>query len=469
MYRWRRSIIRLTLFVQGVLLLTIHFGLMTGLAFNIPASATNYGVYGSILFISFLLEASTKPDRYLEAMQLSTGKLWKVTLRQLFGTFFPLFVFLVYTKDTAVSRAFLLAEAGIVGLMFAWTNKTLPSLINRQLFRMGKHPVSRVLVVCWPGVHQYREALDSLHTARRLGFEFTGYVGEAAHPVMIGGQRLSHLGPVSAATDRQATKGASLVLALGLPKDPGELHLLRRRCEMNGLRLAFVSIEREVVGGQARYDLLGATDVIVTIDEPLLDPVNRANKRVMDLIVSGLAMATIVPIASLVVFVAHLIQSPGPLLYRQKRGGKGEREFEILKFRSLHVANDDETRQVRSSDDRVFPFGRFIRRYSIDELPQFWNVFKGDMSLVGPRPHMREHDRMFAEITEQYPVRHFVKPGMTGLAQIKGWRGEIHNARDLRNRIRWDLVYLQKWSIGLDLWLLWRTIKVVVWPDRTAY
>src|SRR5205085_4541560 len=132
-------------------------------------------------------------------------------------------------------------------------------------------------------------------------------------------------------------------------------------------------------------------------------------------------------------------QSPGPLLHVQERAGMQNRQFKIYKFRTMHSNNGEISRQASHGDDRVYPLGKLLRKLSIDEVPQFWNVLKGDMSIVGPRPHLIEHNQQFSRFLENYHVRTFVKPGITGLAQVRGFRGEARDASDIENRITCDI------------------------------
>jgi len=135
----------------------------------------------------------------------------------------------------------------------------------------------------------------------------------------------------------------------------------------------------------------------------------------------------------------------------------------------MHVCNNDESRQATKHDPRIFPTGAWLRKLSIDELPQFINVLLGDMSVVGPRPHMPEHDAMFVQMTRNYFIRRFIRPGITGWAQINGFRGEIHGEKDVQNRVAADIYYLENWSFSLDCLIIFRTIVTCIFPPRTAY
>jgi lipopolysaccharide/colanic/teichoic acid biosynthesis glycosyltransferase len=192
-------------------------------------------------------------------------------------------------------------------------------------------------------------------------------------------------------------------------------------------------------------------------------------KRIFDMVFSAVVVATILPSLCVVVWLLHRRQSPGPLFFKQERVGKNGVPFQVYKFRTLHVHNDDEAKQVTKDDSRVFKGGQLLRKLSIDEMPQFLNVLLGDMSVVGPRPHMEQHDCEFREIFERYGVRRYVKPGVTGLAQVKGFRGEINRPQDLRHRARLDNFYVTHWCLYMDLKIIAATGWTVIKPPKTAY
>jgi len=184
-----------------------------------------------------------------------------------------------------------------------------------------------------------------------------------------------------------------------------------------------------------------------------------------------LGILVTLPLA-LIAALAVLLTSRGGVLYRQIRVGKNGVPFTLYKFRSMYADAEDaaaESRQASSEDERIFPFGRFMRRRSLDEFPQFWNVLTGDMSIVGPRPYMPLLDEEFRAQTRGYRTRHLVKPGITGLAQSLGYRGEILEQEMLRRRVQWDVHYITHWSVWLDLKITVLTLWQVIRPPRTAY
>ena len=163
------------------------------------------------------------------------------------------------------------------------------------------------------------------------------------------------------------------------------------------------------------------------------------------------------------------LESKGPIFFIQKRTGFDNKEFQCFKFRSMAVNDDADAKQAGKNDMRVTKIGRFIRRTSIDELPQFYNVLFGNMSVVGPRPHMLKHTDEYANKVDKYMLRHFVKPGITGLAQVRGYRGEIEQDSDIQNRIKFDIFYVENWSFLLDLKIIIQTILNGIKGEEKAY
>jgi putative colanic acid biosysnthesis UDP-glucose lipid carrier transferase len=184
-----------------------------------------------------------------------------------------------------------------------------------------------------------------------------------------------------------------------------------------------------------------------------------------------LALLILVMILPLLLAIAIGIKlsSPGPALFRQRRYGLDGREIYVYKFRTMTVTEDGgEIRQATRGDKRVTRFGALLRRYSLDELPQFINVLQGRMSVVGPRPHAVAHSEMYRKLIKGYMIRHKVKPGITGWAQVNGFRGETRTLDRMESRIAYDLAYLRHWSLRLDLWIVLKTLLVVL-NDRNAY
>jgi lipopolysaccharide/colanic/teichoic acid biosynthesis glycosyltransferase len=233
----------------------------------------------------------------------------------------------------------------------------------------------------------------------------------------------------------------------------------------------FLHVQRYFPDQPVSIEQEGAFTLMAAADEPLENPLNRLLKRSLDIAISLPVVLFMLPPLSAVVWWMQRRQSPGPLIHRQYRSGLDHKKFLILKFRTMHeVRNAAElSRQAQPDDCRIFPFGRFLRRTSLDEFTQFLKVLIGSMSVSGPRPHLIEHDEQFARIVRTYYTRQFVKPGITGLAQCNGFRGEISEPELLRKRISYDMLYIRRWTFSMDLQILLQTVRQVLFPPRTAY
>lgn len=212
------------------------------------------------------------------------------------------------------------------------------------------------------------------------------------------------------------------------------------------------------------------TPVLIAYETPFLG-LSRLLKRTTDIIISGILLLLLSPIM-LVIAAGVKLSSPGPVIFKQKRYGIGGQQIDVYKFRSMRndplPPPDGVIRQATFGDPRVTPFGAFLRRSSLDELPQFLNVLEGAMSIVGPRPHAVQHNEMYRKLVKGYMLRHKVKPGITGWAQVNGLRGETDTLDKMTRRIEYDLYYIHHWSLELDFRIIARTVGVV-FRDRHAY
>lgn len=202
---------------------------------------------------------------------------------------------------------------------------------------------------------------------------------------------------------------------------------------------------------------------------PFDDPLIKYSKRLFDIIFSSLIIVFILSWISAILYVLIKLESKGPLIFKQVRDGINGDQFECYKFRSMGVNKDSDLKQATKGDVRITRVGRFIRKTSIDELPQFINVFKGDMSVVGPRPHMISHSKIYSKKINHYLVRNLVKPGVTGLAQVRGLRGEIERQTDMENRVRLDIFYINNWSFILDIKIIVQTLTNAIKGEKKAY
>jgi putative colanic acid biosynthesis UDP-glucose lipid carrier transferase len=218
---------------------------------------------------------------------------------------------------------------------------------------------------------------------------------------------------------------------------------------------------------QARLDEVNGIPVVAVRESPFCG-LDGALKRTSDIALASVILLFIWPVL-LALAIGVKLTSRGPVFFKQRRYGLDGEEIVVYKFRSMRVCEDgSEIRQATPNDSRATPLGRFMRRASLDELPQFINVLQGRMSIVGPRPHAVAHNEQYRKLIAGYMLRHKVRPGITGWAQVNGFRGETENIEKMRKRVDYDLDYLRHWSLASDLEIMWRT-AVTVWRDRNAY
>ncbi len=240
-------------------------------------------------------------------------------------------------------------------------------------------------------------------------------------------------------------------------------------CDKKMIRFKIVPDFRGFIFKRVNIDFFDDVPVITLREEPLTDFMNRFLKRMFDLLFSMFViiffLSWIFPILAVII----KLTSKGPILFKQLRSGVNNEEFVCYKFRSMTLSSDSEYKQATLGDSRITNIGAFLRKTSLDEFPQFINVFLGDMSVVGPRPHMLLHTKEYSELVRKYMVRQLVKPGITGVAQVRGYRGETKELQDMEGRVRFDVWYIENWSLSLDINIIFQTIWNILKGDEKAH
>jgi putative colanic acid biosynthesis UDP-glucose lipid carrier transferase len=411
------------------------------------------------LVIEFLLRNRANP--YFPVHQPSIIPQIPGALRQTaVAVGFLLFVSFV-NKDSYVSRIFLFGLIPSLYLTLLYSGHMLPQLLARRFF-CGKHR-ERMILIGSP--KRARKIRGWLLAKRAYGFDPIGMLTEDrsvpnAWPEILG---------LPSQLDSIASRlHVTQVVLLQLPDATSGFDEILKTVQKRGLRLAILSNLDESLHHPVFSFEDDGLRFFAFHHEPLENPLNRVLKRIVDVAVAIPAIIVVLPLAALFVKIAQLLQSPGPLLHRQTRAGIQNRTFEILKFRTMHPCQGTDATPAEEQSKRIYPLGRLFRRFSIDELPQFLNVLSGSMSIVGPRPHLIEHNNGFAELLENYHIRAFVKPGMTGLAQVRGFRGEAATREAIAARLRSDIIYLENWSFILDSSIILRTCGQLLFPPKTA-
>ena len=241
-----------------------------------------------------------------------------------------------------------------------------------------------------------------------------------------------------------------------------------RIADNNAVDFYYVPQFGRTVTRQFELQSVGDVPILAVHPYPLKNPLNRLIKRAFDLLVSTIALI-LSPLIIIPVAIGIKLSSPGPIFFVQKRTGYRGQAFNCYKFRTMRVNADSDTLQATKGDPRVTKFGTFLRRSSIDELPQFFNVWRGEMSVVGPRPHMVAQTEMYSELIDKYMLRHTIKPGITGWAQVRGFRGQTEELWQMEKRVESDVWYAENWSFFLDLKIIFLTVWNAIKGEDNAY
>lgn len=331
-----------------------------------------------------------------------------------------------------------------------------------SLYRSKGYNFRNVVVVGFGAIAKELEVFFNLHP--EYGYHFLGYFDDH----FAGKKKLGNVSEVDHYLNRQGAAVDEVYCCLPYVKY-GQMKKVIDMCEDRLIKvkvigdfraLSFKGLELE------RYDHIPVLNVSSI---PLDDRRNQVTKRIFDILFSSFiilfVLSWLLPIIALLI----KLSSRGPVFFKQKRTGKGNHDFICLKFRTMYMNGDSDWKQATKHDCRVTPIGAFLRKTSLDELPQFLNVLQGTMSVVGPRPHMLKHTEEYSKLIKKFMVRHNVKPGITGLAQSKGYRGETRNLIEMSNRVKLDRFYIENWSFILDLKIILVTVISMMKGDQQAY
>jgi putative colanic acid biosynthesis UDP-glucose lipid carrier transferase len=358
------------------------------------------------------------------------------------------------------------------GVLLAWALVTplqwLAVALGRTLLRRRAQDAARrkAAVVVGAGLLGVKVA-TALQGDREEGREFLGWFDDRTDERLAGETSGRMLGGLKDAAHYIRTHGIKEVfITLPLGSQPRILELLES-IQGTTASLFFVPDVFGISIIQGRLQDMNGVPVVGICETPFTGT-NELVKRTSDVVLAMLILVLISPLL-LAIGIGVKLSSPGPAIFRQKRNGLDGSEITVYKFRSMRsMDNGPVVAQATKDDPRITRFGAFLRKTSLDELPQFFNVLQGRMSIVGPRPHAVAHNELYRELISAYMVRHKVKPGITGWAQVNGLRGETETVDKMKARVEYDLEYLRNWSLGLDLQIIVRTIRVLFF-DRNAY
>jgi putative colanic acid biosynthesis UDP-glucose lipid carrier transferase len=417
---------------------------------------------GACLILALLVFAMTFPGGLARdnenagnlILEITTGWVAIVGLLALLG-------WATHTIEAFDSRVMLAWALATPAVMFA-AHRLLPIVLPRVLAAEG---LQKVAVIA--GANDLGRKLAERLRDPILGTRIAGYFDDRAAGRLSGLPEAQNLGSLIGLADYARSHRVDVIyIALPMASQPRIIKLLE---DLRDTTTSIYFVPDIFVSDliQARVDSIGGLPVVAVCETPF-HGFNGVVKRASDFLLAALILLLISPLM-LAIAVGVKLSSPGPILFKQRRYGLDGRKIVVYKFRSMTVAEDgDLVRQATRNDSRITKFGAFLRRTSLDELPQFINVLQGRMSVVGPRPHAVAHNEMYRKLIRGYMIRHKVRPGITGLAQVMGFRGETDTVEKMKARIECDLAYLRSWSLLLDLQIILKTI-VVVLSRKNAY
>ncbi len=416
---------------------------------------------GACLILALLVFAMTFPG----SLARDTGSAGELALDIATGwaAIVVLLLFLGWSSRTLGSfddRVILAWVLATPAALFA-AHRALPRLWPRLLAAEGLQKTAVIAGANDLGRNLARRLRDN----PMLGVRFAGYFDDRGASRLQSVAARENLGSLTTLPDyARAHRVDVIYIALPMASQPRILKLLE---DLRDTTASIYFVPDIFVADliQARVDSIEGMPVVAVCESPFYG-LNGVIKRVSDIIFAAGILALISPLM-LAIAIGVKLSSPGPILFKQRRYGLDGKRIVVYKFRSMTVAEDGEVvRQATKNDARVTRFGALLRRTSLDELPQFINVLQGRMSVVGPRPHAVAHNELYRKLIRGYMIRHKVKPGVTGLAQVSGWRGETDTVDKMKARIDCDLAYLRNWSLLLDLQIILKTIVVVLQKDN---
>lgn len=367
----------------------------------------------------------------------------------------------IFLYNFSYSRLFVLLNYITFG-MILFISRTL--YLGAAYYMRKQYPLNKKVIVI--GYNELaRKLVENINLNKSVsvvGF-FDDHGGSAENG------ELPILGNICDSVDYAIEHSISEVYSTVSPERNHNIYDLAHKAETNFIRFKFVPDFRMFIDRTVHIDFARNIPILSLRTEPLENLDSQIKKRWFDILFSLLIIFFL--LSWLIPLIALLIKldSKGPVFFTQLRSGKNNQAFLCYKFRSLKVNNDAHNKQVTKDDDRFTQIGKFLRKTNLDEFPQFINVLRGEMSVVGPRPHMLKHTEEYSQILNHYMIRHFVKPGVTGWAQINGHRGEIRTKKDLRIRIEHDIWYMENWSMWLDLRIILLTVYNTMKGDENAF
>ena len=428
--------------------------------YNLIDQQLEYGYLNLYLNAAWLI-AVLLTNAYSQTSITVFEQFIKLTLRSFIYFILLVSIYLFFLKMVSLSRVFIVTVIISTGVAFLFTRFIY--LAVYQYRKKTEWLLNKVIVI---GYNDLSKKLVN-HLSSDINVRVIGYCEEYENITEL--SKYPILGNISKTLELCKEHGVTEIYSTIAPEHNNYLYELINGADQSCIRFKLVPDLGIFMNRQMHIQHLQDIPVVALHNEPLQDLGNRIKKRFFDLVISSLVIVFILswlmPLISFLIW----IESKGGALFLQQRSGRNNRTFTCIKFRSMYKNNVAHHKQATRNDARITRIGRFLRRTSLDELPQFINVFKGEMSISGPRPHMTTHTDKYAQLINDYMVRQFLKPGITGWAQVNGFRGETPELNQMKQRVEHDIWYMENWSLLLDLKIMFMTVINALRGEQNAF
>lgn len=458
--------LRLSLVLADFVILNLSYGCgyLAMRRWADPQLLSHFVLSQFLLFNLGWLACATVLRLYNKWTMASLESIFRQTSKTVIAHSLFFLFYLTYNKESHFALKFLPVCYGVMFCLFV-VSRFFLTYITEALARKVRLD-NKIAIV---GHNQTGQQLAEYFIVNSNLYNFEGFFDEHANSLSV-----DHAGKIVSKIEQciefAAAHNIREIYSTILPGEYPHLSHLIEVADQHCVRVKFVPDFNQAMQHNFHIEFLDAIPIISLRTEPLQQDIEgRFKKRAFDIIFSMFVLVFILSWLGPLIALLIRLESRGPALFRQLRTGRDNSPFWCYKFRSMHLNRDSDSRQATRDDQRITRMGHFLRKTNLDELPQFFNVFMGDMSVVGPRPHMLKHTEQYSHLIRQYMARQFLKPGITGWAQVKGYRGETKSTELMAKRVEHDIWYMENWSNMLDIKIIFMTIINMMRGDQNAF
>jgi len=459
--KYYSRLIKMMVFILDFYLISLAFSLTKKLGFDDGIAENQemsfFLIFSLIWVISGFLNEIYRINKYSALKNIITSLLGSLLVH------FCLLMLLLFTTNSyQVNNVFLPLVYGLTAILLIISRAAYK--MTWKYFEFSGFDQRKVVII--GATHSGRALYDFFESHDFSKYNFKGFFDDNPDPLIV--HKALIKGKVADLNDFCQRHSIDEIYFALPPGNEELLNKISKFADDNFIYLRITPDFGEVVSDKYNMFMLDSIPVLTTRKEPLGVALNVFLKRLFDIVFALLVILTIFPIIFPIIAIAIKLDSEGPILFKQPRQGKKNKLFDCYKFRSMYIHGASE-KQATKDDPRITKVGRFLRKTNLDELPQFFNVLMGNMSVVGPRPHISSQLDQYGAAIKKYKVRHFVTPGITGYAQVNGYRGETKEVSLMEKRVEYDVIYMENWSLSLDIKIIFLTVWNMVKGEKSAY